>query len=158
MEILFYSLERKSIEDVLPGLLERTVERGWRAVVRTDSKERMDALDNHLWTWSDQSFLAHGTRETGDPSLQPVYLTTGEENPNGSSVLFLAGGEVPSHWEAARFTGYARVVVLFNGQDAEVLAAARASWREAKACGHQLAFWRQNAAGKWEQHKPGQDE
>jgi len=154
MEILFYCLERKSIEDILPGLLERTIERGWRAVVRTDSKERMNALDNHLWTWSDQSFLAHGTEDAGHPSLQPVYLTTGEENPNTSSVLFLAGGEVPSHWDASRFAGYARVVVLFNGQDTELLAAARASWREAQACSHQVAFWRQNAAGKWEQQKP----
>jgi DNA polymerase-3 subunit chi len=151
MEILFYALERKTIEDVLPGLLERTIERGWHAVVRTDSKERMNALDNHLWTWSEQSFLAHGTEDSGNPSLQPVYLTTGEENPNASSVLFLAGGEVPSDWQAGPFAGYARVVVVFNGQDAELAAAARASWRAAKACGHQLAFWRQNAAGKWEQ-------
>ena len=154
MDILFYCLERKSIEDILPGLLERTVERGWRAVVRTDSKERMTALDTHLWTYSEQSFLAHGTPETGNPSHQPVYLTTGEENPNGASVLFLAAGEVPSHWDAPRFAGFARVVVLFNGQDADVLAAARASWREAQACGHNPAFWRQNPSGKWEQQNP----
>ena len=153
MEILFYCLERKSIEDILPGLLERTIERGWRAVVRTDSKERMNALDSHLWTWSDQSFLAHGTPDTGHPSEQPVYLTTGEENPNGSTVLFLAGGEMPSHWDAARFPGYVRVVVLFNGQDTELMAAASTSWREAQACGHQAAFWRQNPAGKWEQDR-----
>ncbi len=156
MEILFYCLERKSIEDILPGLLERTIERGWRAVVRTDSKERMNALDNHLWTFSDQSFLAHGTEGTDHSSLQPVYLTTGEENPNTSSVLFLAGGEVPSQWQAPRFAGYARIVLLFNGQDEEILAAARTSWREALAGGHQVAFWRQNPAGKWEQHKPGE--
>jgi DNA polymerase III subunit chi len=154
MEILFYCLECKNIEDLLPGLLERTIERGWRAVVRTDSKERMNALDNHLWTYSDQSFLAHGTPETGHPSQQPVYLTTGEENPNGASVLFLAGGEVPSHWDGALFAGFARVVVLFNGQDIELVATASASWREAQACGHQAAFWRQSAAGKWEEHKP----
>jgi DNA polymerase-3 subunit chi len=154
MEILFYCLEHKSIEDILPGLLERTIERGWRAAVRTDSKERMIALDSHLWTYSDQSFLAHGTPDTGHPSLQPVFLTTGEENPNGATVLFLAGGEVPSPWNAGRFAGYARVVVLFNGQDTDLLAAACASWRDAQACGHQVAFWRQTAAGKWEQHKP----
>ncbi|HEX5279281.1 MAG TPA: DNA polymerase III subunit chi [Micropepsaceae bacterium] len=153
MEIIFYCLERKSIEDILPGLLERTIERGWRAVVRTDSTERMNALDNHLWTYSEESFLAHGTEATGHPSLQPVYLTTGDENPNSSSVLFLAGSEVPSHWNVPRLAGYSRVVVLFNGQDTDLLAAARASWREAQACGHQTAFWRQNPAGKWEQQK-----
>ena len=153
MEILFYCLERKSIEDILPGLLERTIERGWRAVVRTDSTERMNALDNHLWTYSEESFLAHGTEAAGHPSLQPVYLTTGDENPNSSSVLFLAGSEVPSHWNAPRLAGYSRVVVLFNGQDTDLLAAARSSWHEAQACGHQPAFWRQNASGKWEQQK-----
>jgi len=93
--MLFYCLERKSIEDIIPGLLERTTERGWRAIVRLDSTERMNALDVHLWTYSDQSFLAHGTPETAYPSLQPIYLTTGDEQPNSANVLFLAGGEIP---------------------------------------------------------------
>ena len=36
-ETLFYHLERRALEDVLPGLVEKSLERGWRAVIRTDS-------------------------------------------------------------------------------------------------------------------------
>ena len=72
-EALFYHLERKSLDDVLPGLLERTRERGWRAVVQVGSAERMAALDTHLWTYSEQSFLAHGTAADGqEVSEMPV--------------------------------------------------------------------------------------
>jgi hypothetical protein len=33
-EVLFYHLERASAQDVLPVLLLKTLERGWRAVVQ----------------------------------------------------------------------------------------------------------------------------
>ena len=155
-EILFYCLERKSIEDIIPGLLERTTERGWRAIVRVDSAERMNALDVHLWTYSEQSFLAHGTPQTAHPSRQPIYLTTGDENPNTARVLFLAGGEIPLDWNASRFADFSRLVVLFDGQDTALLNRARASWQEALQSGHSAVFWRQNQSGKWEQRSPAE--
>ncbi|HEY0105305.1 MAG TPA: DNA polymerase III subunit chi, partial [Rhizomicrobium sp.] len=58
-ETLFYHLERRSLDDVLPGLIEKTLERGWRAVIRAESSERADAIDNLLWTYDDQTFLPH---------------------------------------------------------------------------------------------------
>jgi DNA polymerase-3 subunit chi len=151
-EILFYCLERRSIEDILPGLLERTIERGWRAVVRVDSNERLNGLDAYLWSYSEQSFLAHGTGQIGHASRQPIYLTTENENPNGANVLFLAGGEIPSQWDNVKFAEFNRVVVIFDGQNAETASAAQASWQNAQQSGHNAAFWRQNASGKWEQH------
>ena len=33
-DILFYHLTESTLEEALPGLLERSVERGWRAVVQ----------------------------------------------------------------------------------------------------------------------------
>ena len=39
-EILFYHLERQPLEDVLPRLLERSLERGWKVVVQTTTRER----------------------------------------------------------------------------------------------------------------------
>jgi len=150
-EILFYCLERNSIEDIIPGLLERTTERGWRAIVRVDSTERMNALDAHLWSFSEQSFLAHGTPQTAHPQRQPIYLTTGDENPNAARVLFLAGGEVPADWNLSGFADFSRVVVLFDGQNPEALNAARISCGNAIKTGNAAVFWRQNASGKWQQ-------
>jgi DNA polymerase-3 subunit chi len=147
-EVLFYRLERTTLDDVLPGLLERTRERGQRAVVRAGSTERMQALDAHLWTYSEQSFLAHGTAQTGHTSRQPIYLTTEDENPNGAQVLFLVGGAQPADW---RVTGdFARIVLLFDGRDPEALSAAQAAWRNAKEAGHDVTYWKQSESGKWE--------
>ena len=46
---------------MLPELLEKSYERGWRVVVQAASDERVDALDAHLWTYRDDNFLPHGT-------------------------------------------------------------------------------------------------
>lgn len=149
-EALFYHLERRTLEDVLPGLLERTRERGWRAVVRLGAAERMDALDTHLWTYSEQTFLAHGTAAEGNPARQPIYLTTEEENPNQANVLFLAGGAWPPGWNAPSLQPFTRIVVLFDGRDAEAVGAARAAWKDAKSCGFEVTYWKESSTGKWE--------
>jgi DNA polymerase-3 subunit chi len=49
-ELLFYHLTRRRLEQVLPELLEKTLQRGWRAVVKGGTPERIDDLNNVLWT------------------------------------------------------------------------------------------------------------
>jgi DNA polymerase-3 subunit chi len=134
---------------VLPGLLERALQRGWRAVVQGASEERIAALDEHLWTYSDESFLPHGSAREGDPETQPVFLTTGFENPNGARVRFLIeGAEIAPVLE--RNESYDRLMLLFDGNDTEALAAARAQWADLKARGHARSYWQQSTDGRWE--------
>lgn len=144
-EVLFYHLERQPLERVLPSLLERTLERGWRAVVQSGSAERLEALDLTLWTYSEESFLPHGTAKDGHESSQPVYLTTGSETPNGAGVRFLVDGA-----EASSFEGVDRLVYLFDGRDDDAKAKARSQWQAAKAAGCAVTYWRQSDAGRWE--------
>lgn len=152
-EVLFYHLEGSTLEDVLPGLLERTRERGLRAVVRVGSAERMAALDTQLWTYSEQTFLAHGTAGDGHAGDQPIYLTTEDENPNSAEVLFLVGGAQPGDWTSPDLKALSRIVMLFDGRDAASLDAARAAWTSAKGAGHVVTYWKQSAAGKWEKQE-----
>ena len=147
-ETLFYHLERRSLEDVLPGLLEKSLERGWRAVIKTDSAERSDALDSFLWTYDDQSFLAHAQSGDGDAGRQPVLITVEDENPNGASILFCVGGTAPADW--AGVSALARVVLMFDGRDARMIDAARAAWKEAKSAGHDVTYWKESPSGKFE--------
>ena len=149
-ETWFYHLERSGLEDVLPGLLERTRAREWRAVVRVGSAERMETLDTHLWTYSEQTFLAHGTAADGHPTRQPIYLTTENENPNQAQVLFLVGGAVPENWAAPALRDYARIMLLFDGRDEDALSSARAQWRSSKEAGHDVTYWKESSGGKWE--------
>src|SRR5262245_29730254 len=74
-EFLFYHLQAQPVERVLPALLEKSMERGWRVVVQTSSEERIDALDAQLWTFREDSFLPHGTFRDPTAADQPVLLT-----------------------------------------------------------------------------------
>jgi DNA polymerase-3 subunit chi len=146
-ETLFYHLERRALDDVLPGLIEKTLERGWRAVIRTESSERADAIDTLLWTYNEQSFLAHAQSGDGNPKRQPVLITVEDENPNGANVLFCVGGVLPS-WNAVG--DLTRVVLMFDGRDSDALGRVRAAWKDAKAAGHDVTYWKESASGRFE--------
>lgn len=144
VEVLFYQLDRRPLEAVLPQLLERTLERGWRACVQAGGKERVEALSSALWTWREEAFLPHGTAQDGNGELQPIWLTDGDDNPNGATVRFLVDGAA-----AASLDGLERAVYLFDGHDEEALASARARWTEARNAGHQVTYWQQDEDGRW---------
>jgi DNA polymerase III subunit chi len=144
-EVWFYHLERSGLDQVLPDLLEKTLARGWRALVRTADPLRIEHLDGWLWSFRDESFLPHGVAGEGHDAEQPVLITTAEANPNGANVLFLVDGAAPGELQ-----GFARCVVLFDGRDEAALQAARTRWREIKAAGLPGAYWRQSERGSWE--------
>jgi len=144
-DILFYHLTESTLEEALPGLLERSVDRGWRAVVQTGTEERRDALDQHLWVFRDDSFLAHATDREAYPTEQPILLTTGEGNQNAAQVRFLVDGANPPE-----LSGYERAVFLFDGHDAAQLQAARGHWKTMKEAGHAVTYWQQTPDRRWE--------
>lgn len=144
-EVLFYHLDRQPLERVLPELLEKCLERGWRAVVQLGSEERCEVIDAHLWTYREEAFLPHGTAKDGYAEAQPVWLTTSDDNPNGATVRFVADGA-----DLPETTGYVRIVVLFDGNDNEAVDRARAAWSAAKSAGHETTYWQQSERGRWE--------
>ena len=149
-EVLFYHLERAALEDVLPGLLEKTRERGWKALVRAGSDERTAALDAHLWAYRDDSFLAHARDRDPNPAEQPILLTSAAGNPNAAEVLFFVDGTEAEDWSNREIADAARIVLIFDGRDPAALDAAREQWKHAKDSGHEVTYWQQAASGKWE--------
>jgi DNA polymerase-3 subunit chi len=147
-ETLFYHLERRSLEDILPGLVEKSLARGWRAAIKTDSSERSDALDSLLWTYDDQSFLAHAQLGDGEAAGQPVLISVEEGNPNSAQIFFYVGGALPGDWKS--LSDLARVVLMFDGRDGTALAAARGAWKDATAAGHDVTYWKESPSGKFE--------
>src|SRR5687768_4522322 len=126
-QVLFYHLTESTLEAALPGLLERSLAQGWRAVVQSGTEERRNALDSHLWTFRDDSFVAHGTDAEPHAAEQPVILTTGLENGNGGAIRFLVDGAEPPD-----LSGYERVVFMFDGHDQTQVEAARRQWTAMK--------------------------
>jgi DNA polymerase III subunit chi len=148
-EMLFYHLKGQSLEQVLPPLLQKSLERGWRVVVQASSDERVEALDAHLWTWRDDAFLPHGTSRDPDAAEQPIVLTADGVNPNGAAVRFLVDGANLR----ADASNYQRIVLLFDGDDAEAVEMARMRWNEAKESGAQVTYWKTDGNGRWHQQK-----
>lgn len=144
-EALFYHLTESRLDETLPGLVQRSLQRGWRAAVQTGSLERRDALDTLFWTYSDDSFLAHGLDSEPNADQQPVLLTATPSNANGATVRFFVDGAEPGDLDA-----YQRVVFLFDGYDEAELASARERWKSLKAAGHQVTYWQQTAERGWE--------
>lgn len=144
-EILFYHLTESKLEDALPPLVDKSLARGWRAVIQCQSQESCDLIDNELWSWRDTSFLPH-RKDGGDhDARQPILLTTGETNANGANIRFLTGGaDLPGPLD------YERVVVMFDGHDNVQLEQARAQWKRFSGEGHTLTYWQQNGSGGWE--------
>jgi DNA polymerase-3 subunit chi len=143
--VWFYHLERTGLDQALPELLDKTLARGWRALVRAAGQERLDHLDGWLWSYRDDSFLPHGLAGEADAARQPVLLTTGADNPNQADALFLIDGAEPGALD-----GYARCLVLFDGGDDSQLQRARRQWSALKGEGATLAYWRQSPEGRWE--------
>jgi DNA polymerase-3 subunit chi len=143
-EIGFYHLLTTPIERALPRLLERARALGYRIVVRAASSERVEHLNTLLWTWDEASFLAHGSARDGNPASQPIWLSDGQDNPNGATMLVLLDGV-----EAEDVSSFARCADFFDGNDDAAVASARERWRRAAASGHTLTYWQQTAAG-WE--------
>jgi DNA polymerase-3 subunit chi len=151
MEIWFYHLQRQPLEAVLPILVERTLGRGWKAVIQAQTPERLAALDDLLWTFSEQSFVAHGSSRDGDAAMHAVWLTLDADNPNGASVRFFVEGADPTAALADPLAApKERAIILFDGRDDDALNIARMQFRALRTGGHALSYWKQTEEGRWE--------
>lgn len=145
-EIGFYHLTRTPLEKALPRLLEKVVQAGNRVVLLAGSSERVDHLNGALWTYHPQSFLPHGTPKTGRPEEQPIWLDTQDHNPNKANVLVMVDG-----MESQYLNNFDKAIYMFDGNDPQAVAQARASWKKFQADGHGLIYWQQDEKGGWGQ-------
>ena len=97
----FYHLQKQTLENVLPKLLEKAYATGKRIKVKIGNEERVEFINGILWTYDDQSFIPHGSKKDGFAEDQPVWLTAGDDNPNNAEFLFLV--DLFETWHACLF-------------------------------------------------------
>jgi len=144
-EVSFYHLLHTPLDRALPKLIQKVLESGARAVIRTGSAERAEALSSVLWTFDQNSFLPHGTARDGNADRQPVWITPDDENPNGADILVLTDGAA-----AGDIAAWCRCLEMFDGRDDAAVAEARRRWSDYKAADHVLTYWQQTERGGWE--------
>jgi len=145
-EVFFYHLTESTLDEALPTLVEKSLGRGWRAVIQSGGEGKRDELDTHLWSYRSDSFLPHGRDGDERPDDQPVFLTVSSDNPNGAKIRFLVDGARPPD----NLDAYDRVVLMFDGLDEQALHEARGHWKALKAENHALAYYKQKPDGGWE--------
>jgi DNA polymerase-3 subunit chi len=146
-DVAFYHLQTVSLETALPQLLVKCLERDWRVVVEVGEPSRLRALDDHLWTFSEASFLPHAGEGASDPPRQPIWLSATPDNPNGAAVRFFVEGALPGD-DHDLYT-YQRAILMFDGTKPDAVQAARGVWKTLRDDGHTLSYWRQSETGAW---------
>lgn len=149
-KIRFYHLQQTPLGRALGDLVAKAVSQGRKVLIATNDDAQAATLDDNLWTFRQDAFLAHGKDGDPDPKLTPVWISADpsvwDAPPNGADMLVLthgaAGPATPS---------YDMVCDMFDGNDADQLAAARQRWKAAKDAGHEIAYYQQNDAAGWEQ-------
>ena len=144
-ELWFYHLERSSVDEALPELLNKLLARGGRGLIVSADDTRLERLDQHLWTYQDDSFLPHGLSSQPHADTQPILLSDTGENSNTANMLFCLDGADPGDIGA-----FERAIVMFEASDETALARARALWASHRNSDTVLSYWKQNDTGRWE--------
>ena len=142
----FYHLTRRSLEETLPILLARSLDAGWRVVVRGQDVDRMAWLDERLWHGPDDGFLPHGLAGGAFDADQPILLTTQPTRPNDPACLMSVDGAEVTAQDVAALD---RVCILFNGDDPPAVDVARRQWKRLTDAGCSAQYWSEES-GRWE--------
>lgn len=142
----FYHLQKSSIENILPKLLEKGYATGKKIVLKIGSEERIDFINNSLWTYDETSFLPHGSKKDGNAEHQPIWLTSDDDNPNGALLLFLIDD---AYTDIENVSKYERIFLIFDGNNEISLQKARDFWKQLKSNGKDCFYWQQDEKGAW---------
>ena len=142
--VYFYHLTRRPLEATLPVLLERSLEQGWRVVVRGTETARMEWLDEKLWLGPEDGFLPHGMSGGPHDARQPVLLTT-DARLRADCVICVDGAAL----QLDEVSAAERACILFDGNDPAAVDAARGQWKALTASGCAAQYWSE-ASGRWE--------
>ena len=143
-EIFFYKLKNSSSELFLTSLIEKSLDNNWNSVVLFDSIERMEEINDLLWSYKDTSFLPHGSENDENSKFHRAYLTCKEENPNDSKVIFSIDGLLIKN-----INSWKRCVYIFNEQNLKVVDQFHLYKNDIDLSKHSYKCFEQDTYGKW---------
>ena len=91
-------------------LLEKTKQRGWRALVKLP-EAKLTEMDEYLWTFQESSFLPHGRDDEPLSDMQPITLSSTAQKVENYQAVFLIGGT-----DIGEMSGVERCMIMINGR------------------------------------------
>ena len=143
--VFFYHLTESPLETVLPILLGKARQAGWRVSVRGRHDAMMQVLDTRLWVDDPTSFIPHGLAGGTHDASQPILLGTGMDIANGAQCLMSVGGADVMPEEVAKLE---RTMILFDGYDPDSVSHARTQWKLMTGAKIPAQYWAQED-GRW---------
>lgn len=145
---MFYHLTRSPAESLLPVLIDKSLQAGWRVELRGTDPKRLSRLDERLWM--DDGFMPHGLAGGPHDARQPVLLTlASQQAANAPACLMALDGAEVAPDECAQLQ---RVCILFDGNDPTSTERARDQWRALTGAGVTSEYWSEEGGG-WERKR-----
>lgn len=126
-------------------LLEKCYQSNLRTIVKAGSQDMQESINNTLWTFAQKAFIPHGSALDPYPELQPIYITTGSEHPNNSSVLMLIGTL------DGLYEDFQRVLVILDGANESTIVEAKIAYNKLKTASNEVKFYVQTDKAGWKQ-------
>lgn len=145
-EVRFYHLQKQTLDQALPLILEKAHTTGKNIVVRLSDEKEATRMNAHLWAYKTDSFMPHGCKKEGNASKQPIWLTSKDENPNNAKILILTNGTQSDH-----MADFDLCCEMLDGRSNEQVTQARQRWKSYKEEGYDITYWMQSNSGGWEQ-------
>ena len=142
----FYHLQKQTLDQVLPKLVEKAYSTNKRVKIKVGNDARVEFINSLLWTYDDESFLPHGSKKDGFAKEQPIWLSAEDDNPNQAEMLFLVDG---ADFDLSQVDQFERIFNIFDGNDDNALQQARAFWKEVSALGIEKNYFQQDETGRW---------
>ncbi|MEM9469195.1 MAG: DNA polymerase III subunit chi [Pseudomonadota bacterium] len=145
-EVRFYHLQKQTMDEALPLILQKAYASKKNIVVRFSDEEEVERINNYLWSFKQRSFLPHGSKANGNAEHQPIWLTADNDNPNNAKILVLTAGQSEENMDQ-----FDLCCDMLDGRSDEQVSQARERWKTYKEKGFEVTYWVQDDSGKWEQ-------
>ena len=91
-EFAFYKTSNFRVDETFYVLVQKALEKNLNSVVIFETKEALKDISIMLWSKKPESFLPHSIERDNLSNDSPIYLTTREDNPNKSQIIFSPEG------------------------------------------------------------------
>lgn len=142
----FYHLQKQTLDEVLPKLVEKAYGTGAKIKIKIGNEARVEFINSLLWTYNEESFIPHGSKKDGFAKEQPIWLSSEDDNPNQSEMLFLVDG---ADIDLAQIEKFTRIFNIFDGNNEVSLQQARAFWKSLSTTENEKNYFQQDDNGRW---------
>ncbi len=144
MDISFYEVVSDLFEKSVCKLIEKSYQTGQNSFVKVEDENFQEIINKSLWTYSQKTFIPHGSINDSFPERQPVLISHSEGNVNNAKILLSVASEYTD------IEIFERVIIIFSHDSKLQKDLCRALYYKYKEKYGAIKYYKQNPKGVWE--------